>query len=157
MWEVAFWNAGRNSEEDVGRDIERSSTVPDVAVSARFPHQVTIDQGRVQRIFEDDLRRYSSRGVHRSCDVNNISINEKGDPEFPVLVDIEIPTGRRTVRTKYLIGADGAHSVVRKSMDLKLEGETSDFVCGVVDLWLKQTFQTSEDDAPYIQIVQLSW
>ena len=117
----------------------------------------TIDQGRVQRIFKDDLRRYSSRGVQRSCHVNNISISEKRDLEFPVLVDIEIPTGQPTVRTKYLIGADGAHSVVRRSMDLKLEVETSDFVWGVVDLWLKQTFQTSEDDTPYIQIVQLSW
>ena len=38
--EVAFWNAGQNSEEDVGRGIERSSALPDVAVSARFPHHV---------------------------------------------------------------------------------------------------------------------
>ena len=135
MWEVAFWNSSRA----VGRGIERTSIVPDVAVSARFPHEVTIHQGRIERIFEDDLRRYSSRGVQRASRVNNVSIDE-GDPEFPVVVDIESPTGQRTVRAKYLIGADGAHSVVRKSMDLKLQGETSDFIWGVVDFVAETDF-----------------
>lgn len=46
---------------------------------------------------------------------------------------MEGPSGLRTVRTKHLVGADGAHSLVRRSMDFKLEGETSDFIWGVVD------------------------
>jgi phenol 2-monooxygenase (NADPH) len=138
MWEVSFWNPKQalNSDGNTNGDvqgIERTSIVPDVAVAARFPHEVTIHQGRIERILEDDLRRYSARGVQRSSRLTKISIDEVGDPVFPVLAEIEGPSGVRTIRTKHLVGADGAHSLVRRSMDLKLKGETSDFIWGVVD------------------------
>ena len=129
MWEVGFWNP-KKSFKGI---IERTSIVPDVAVLARFPHEVTIHQGRIERILEDDLRRYSARGVQRSSRLTKVLIDEAGDPEFPVLVGIEGPHGSRIVRTKHLVGADGAHSLVRRSMDLKLNGETSDYIWGVVD------------------------
>ena len=141
MWEVAFWNPkqsnGVNGESPA---IERTSIVPDVAVAARFPHEVTIHQGRIERIFEDDLRRYSARGVERSSKLTKVEIDEAGDPEFPVMVEIEGPSGLRTVRTKHLVGADGAHSLVRRSMDLKLKGETSDFIWGVMDFVAETDF-----------------
>ncbi|KAH8802668.1 FAD binding domain-containing protein [Xylogone sp. PMI_703] len=128
MWEIAFWNP-----DSKGEGIERTSIVPDVALSARFPHEVTIHQGRIERVFEDDLQRYSKRGVERSTTLTKVVLDEAGDPEFPVLLEIEGPSGKRTVRTKHLVGADGAHSVVRRSMGLKLVGETSDFIWGVTD------------------------
>ncbi|PVH77748.1 phenol 2-monooxygenase [Cadophora sp. DSE1049] len=129
MWEVAFWNP---AQDNTG-GIERTSIVPDVAVAARFPHEVTIHQGRIERILEDDLRRYSARGVQRSTRLTKVVLDEAGDAEFPVLVEMDGPSGTRSVRTKHLVGADGAHSLVRRSMDFKLEGETSDFIWGVVD------------------------
>jgi len=135
MWEVAFWNPA-----PAPKNIERTSIVPDVAVPARFPHEVTIHQGRIERILEDDLSRYSERGVQRSSRLTRVEMDEKTDPEFPVKVEIEGPSGLRTVRTKHLVGADGAHSLVRRSMDLKLEGETSDYIWGVVDFVAETDF-----------------
>ena len=41
---------------------------------------------------------------------------------------------RKTVRTKYLIGADGGRSTVRRSLGIHMEGQTLDDVWGVVDL-----------------------
>jgi phenol 2-monooxygenase len=145
MWEVAFWNPKQASKSNGHTNgdvegIERTSIVPDVAVAARFPHEVTIHQGRIERILEDDLRRYSPRGVQRSSRLTKVSIDEAGDSEFPVVAEIESPTGLRTIRTKHLVGADGAHSLVRRSMDLKLHGETSDFIWGVVDLIVDTDF-----------------
>ncbi|CZT53012.1 probable phenol monooxygenase [Rhynchosporium secalis] len=129
MWEVAFWNP---AQDDNG-SIERTSIVPDVAVASRFPHEVTLHQGRIERILEDDLRRYSARGVQRSTRLTKVVLDEAGDAEFPVLMEMEGTEGKRNVRTKHLVGADGAHSLVRRSMDFKLEGETSDFIWGVID------------------------
>jgi phenol 2-monooxygenase (NADPH) len=145
MWEVAFWNPKQASVSNGYtngeiRGIERTSIVPDVAVAARFPHEVTIHQGRIERILEDDLKRYSARGVQRSSRLTKVLIDEAGDPDFPVLAEIESPSGVRTVRTKHLVGADGAHSLVRRSMGLKLQGETSDFIWGVVDLIVDTDF-----------------
>lgn len=141
MWEVAFWNPKQaNGVKDGSQAIERTSIVPDVAVAARFPHEVTIHQGRIERIFEDDLRRYSARGVQRSSKLTKVEIDEAGDPEFPVVAEIEGPSGLRTIRTKHLVGADGAHSLVRRSMGLKLKGETSDFIWGVMDFVAETDF-----------------
>jgi phenol 2-monooxygenase len=145
MWEVAFWNPaetlkGSGVATGETRSIERTSIVPDVAVPARFPHEVTIHQGRIERILEDDLRRYSARGVQRSSRLIKVAIDEEGDSEFPIVVEIQGPEGVRTVRTKHLVGADGAHSIVRRSMDLKMEGETSDFIWGVVDFVAETDF-----------------
>lgn len=39
-----------------------------------------------------------------------------------------------TVKAKYVIGADGAHSWVRKQIGLKLAGESTDFIWGVLDI-----------------------
>jgi phenol 2-monooxygenase len=145
MWECAFWNPKQASVANGDTNgeiegIERTSIVPDVVVAARFPHEVTIHQGRIERILEDDLKRYSARGVQRSSRLTKVLIDEAGDPDFPVLAEIESPSGVRTIRTKHLVGADGAHSLVRRSMGLKLHGETLDFIWGVVDLIVDTDF-----------------
>ncbi|KAJ5732486.1 hypothetical protein N7493_003967 [Penicillium malachiteum] len=136
MWQVAFWNPSDDKE----KIIERTSIIADVAVPARFPYEVTIHQGRIERILETDLHRYSKRGVQRNTKLLDMKIDEEGDPEYPVLAEIETEGRRRTVRTKYLVGADGAHSMVRRCMGLKLEGESLDHIWGVVDLIVDTDF-----------------
>ncbi|KAL4960066.1 putative phenol monooxygenase [Aspergillus stella-maris] len=141
MEEVAFWNP-TGKKEDEGDVIERTSIVPDVSVPARFQHEVTIHQGRIERILETDLLRYSQRGVQRDTKLVDVKIDENGDPEFPVLAEIEVGEAkeRRTIRAKYLVGADGAHSNVRRCMGLSLEGESLDHIWGVVDLVIDTDF-----------------
>ncbi|KAJ6003004.1 hypothetical protein N7451_005551 [Penicillium sp. IBT 35674x] len=136
MWQVAFWNPSADKE----KIIERTSIVSDVAVPARFPHEVTIHQGRIERILETDLLRYSKRGVQRNTKLIDVKIDEEGDAEYPVLAEIETEGQCRTVRSKYLVGADGAHSMVRRCMGLKLEGESLDHIWGVVDLIVDTDF-----------------
>ncbi|KAJ5980545.1 hypothetical protein N7481_007843 [Penicillium waksmanii] len=136
MWQVAFWNPSNDKE----KIIERTSIIQDVSVPARFPHEVTIHQGRIERILETDLHRYSKRGVQRNTKLIDVRIDEAGDAEFPVIAEIETEGQRRTVRSKYLVGADGARSVVRRSMGLKLEGESLDHIWGVVDLIVDTDF-----------------
>ncbi|EXA28737.1 phenol 2-monooxygenase [Fusarium oxysporum f. sp. pisi HDV247] len=38
------------------------------------------------------------------------------------------------IRAKYVVGSDGAHSWVRKQLGYSLEGETTDFIWGVLDI-----------------------
>ncbi|KAL4758630.1 putative phenol monooxygenase [Aspergillus foveolatus] len=142
MEEVAFWNPTGKTEGDV---IERTSIVPDVSVPARFQHEVTIHQGRIERILETDLLRYSKRGVQRNTRLLDVRLDEEADGEFPIVAVIEVGNGdgekeKRTIRSKYLVGADGAHSIVRRCMGLSLEGESLDHIWGVVDLVVDTDF-----------------
>ncbi|KAL3478686.1 FAD binding domain-containing protein [Aspergillus californicus] len=136
MWEFAFWN----TSNDPKKVIERQTVVPEVVPPSRFPYEATIHQGRIERIMETDLFRYSSRGVVRNTRLVSLEIDEQGDAEFPVLAEIETDGLSRTIRTKHLVGADGAHSTVRKSIGLELEGQSLDHVWGVVDIVLDTNF-----------------
>ncbi|KAH7029457.1 FAD binding domain-containing protein [Microdochium trichocladiopsis] len=147
MSEVAFWNPSQATGKS---GIERTTFVPDVAVRARFQHEVTIHQGRIERILEENLGLYSQRGIVRNTRFVGYTLDDSEgggvDAEFPITVTLEQrPEGSsssdwdsaevttKKVRTKYLVGADGAHSRVRKAMGLRLEGESQDHVWGVCD------------------------
>ncbi|KAM5455175.1 putative phenol 2-monooxygenase (NADPH) [Microsporum audouinii] len=148
VWEVAFWNPIRLTGTGAGGaldnaepGIERTAIVDDVAIAARYPHEATTHQGKIERILEDDLLRYTKEGVRRSTTLLNVRIDEEEDPDFPIVAEIESPvSGRQTIRSKYLVGADGAHSTVRRCMGLKLEGETTDHIWGVIDLIVNTDF-----------------
>lgn len=132
MSEVAFWNPKSTG------GIERTSFVPDVVVAARYKHEVTIHQGRIERILEENLRLYSNRPIQRSSRFIDFKLDPESNVEYPLRIEIEKDnpdgsTQRRIVRAKHLIGADGAHSQVRKTMGLELRGETTDHIWGVVD------------------------
>jgi phenol 2-monooxygenase (NADPH) len=143
MEEVAFWNPVQSSATNSGNGshatgIERTSFAPDVNVPARFPFEVTIHQGRIERILEENLHLYAGKSaIRRSHRFLEYTVDET-NTEFPIVVKYEQDfqdgsTQQGTVRTKYLIGADGARSKVRKCMGLELEGETTDHIWGVCD------------------------
>ncbi|TWU76299.1 hypothetical protein ED733_005576 [Metarhizium rileyi] len=125
MEEVAFWNPAqsasqRNGDEaHVQKGIERTSFVPDVDVPARFPFEVTIHQGRIERILQENLKLYAPEDtIRRSHRFLEYTVDE---------TQAEFNPG------EYLVGADGARSSVRKCMGIELQGETSDHIWGVCD------------------------
>ena len=136
MWQFAFWNPA----SDPSRVIERTAVVPEVIPAARFGYEATIHQGRIERIMETDLLRYSGRGIVRNTKLVDVRVDEDGDAEFPVLVTMATDGVEKVVRTKHLVGADGAHSVVRQCMGFKLEGESLDHIWGVVDMVAETNF-----------------
>lgn len=44
------------------------------------------------------------------------------------------PESREIIKAKYVLGTDGAHSWVRKQLDIGLEGESTDYIWGVLDI-----------------------
>ncbi|KAF8586467.1 hypothetical protein K439DRAFT_1340899 [Ramaria rubella] len=121
--------------------IERTGRTPDVtAPTARFPFELTLHQGAIEDIFLDSM--YAS-GVEVERPIVPISLEISDDPEeladptaHPVKVvlqSMESSGLTEVVRAKYVVGADGAHSWVRKVLDIAMEGEQTDFIWGVVD------------------------
>lgn len=147
MWEVAFWNP-KKDRHGRNRGIERTAYVPDVAVPARYPHEITIHQGRIERILSDDLKRYSKRGIQFSTTLKSLQIEDpttSPNAEYPVTLKIDVrqPSGEhvsKTVRAKHVIGADGAHSVVRNAIGFQLTGESKDYIWGVADFVAETDF-----------------
>jgi len=92
MSEVAFWNPNPDSKTSGkgSAGIERTSFVPDVVVAARYQHEVTIHQGRIERILEENLKLYTSRPImHRSSRFVSFKLDDAADSEYPLRVIIE--------------------------------------------------------------------
>ncbi|KAI0628051.1 FAD binding domain-containing protein [Trametes polyzona] len=97
----------------------------------------------MEAIFLDDM---NLRGLQVDRLTSPISIeltdedNELKDlSAYPVKVVLEHLRDengpkRETVHAKFVLGADGAHSWVRKALDIPMEGDTTDHIWGVVDI-----------------------
>ncbi|KAF7794992.1 hypothetical protein EIP86_006136 [Pleurotus ostreatoroseus] len=135
----AFYNPGSDG------GIERTARVRNIdAPTARYPFAVTLHQGAIEQIFVDSLK---SLGVTVDRPMVPVSIQlsedsaELADPQsYPVKVvlkrldALEGQTDTEIVHAKFVLGADGAHSWVRKSFDITMDGEQTDYVWGVVDI-----------------------
>ncbi|KAK1231895.1 hypothetical protein PQX77_004986 [Marasmius sp. AFHP31] len=128
-----------------GGGIELIERVPDVtAPTARFPFEVTLHQGAIEAIFLDNMKEMDLE-VNRPIIPTSITLSEDeallNDPEsFPVQVELkhldQNEGGGETeiVNAKYVLGADGAHSWVRKALGIAMEGEHTNYVWGVIDM-----------------------
>ncbi|KAJ7117712.1 FAD binding domain-containing protein [Mycena epipterygia] len=136
MHVAAFYNPGEHG-------IQLTDRVPDVtAPTARYPFEVTLHQGAIESIFLDSMK---SMGVEVSRPMVPTQLEldpaKVGDPTAHaarvVLTHLDPPEGgpsTEVVRAKFVVGCDGAHSWVRKTFDIAMEGSQTEYVWGVVDM-----------------------
>ncbi|GAA4920145.1 2-polyprenyl-6-methoxyphenol hydroxylase-like FAD-dependent oxidoreductase [Actinomycetospora succinea] len=90
----------------------------EVALPPDVPYGFTaLPQYTTERLLAEELRRHGG-SVERSTELIGFEQDADG-----VTVRLRTPAGEETVRTSYLVGADGAHSVVRKGLGLSFEGD----------------------------------
>lgn len=134
MWETAVWDPSPTQENF----IEHTAVNPLISTAARYPFNLALHLSKIEPFIENDLLRYHNEGIHRGTRLSNVTISD--DPDFPVEAIIEAKGKCRTVRSKYLVGADGAHSNVRRCMELQLEGNSLGYIWGVIDLIVETDF-----------------
>ncbi|KAF8333838.1 FAD binding domain-containing protein [Amanita rubescens] len=133
--------------------IQMVDMVPDIlAPTARYPFEITLHQGAIEAMFLDSMR---TNGVEVDRGIVPTSIHISKDPKllqdpasYPVQVTLKhlnAPVDQpstEAVNAKFVLGTDGkcAHSWVRKSLDIQMEGEQADFVWGVVDMKVETDF-----------------
>jgi 2-polyprenyl-6-methoxyphenol hydroxylase-like FAD-dependent oxidoreductase len=84
-------------------------------------HIMAIPQRRLEQELDDWLRELGG-SVRRGHEVLALSL--PGD-DSPVTVDVRGPDGDYQLRSRYVVGCDGAHSLVRKQAGIAFPGVTS--------------------------------
>jgi 2-polyprenyl-6-methoxyphenol hydroxylase-like FAD-dependent oxidoreductase len=84
-------------------------------------HVMGIPQRRLEQVLDDWLRGLGG-SVRRGHEVQALSLPGDGSP---VIVDVRGPDGDYRLRTRYVVGCDGAHSLVRKQAGIGFPGVTS--------------------------------
>ena len=136
VMEFTLWTREASDPEA----LVRKMCMPFERAPARYENLVTLHQGHVERMFREDVMGHNGRDVQYGTKLVGMKIDEDGDKEFPVLAVIERGGVIEEVRTKYLVGADGARSTVRGCMGVEIEGDMTDELWGVIDLVLDTDF-----------------
>jgi len=125
-------------------NIIRTDRVPDDAKGlSEWPH-IYVNQSRVLDYFLRDAERAPGK-VTPDYGVEFLDLEIDRNHEYPVAARIKYVTGprageERVVRTKYLVGGDGARSQVRTAMGHRLHGDASMHAWGVLDLLVNTDF-----------------
>ncbi len=133
--ETAFW---KPDPERPG-NIARSGRIQDVEDGlSEFPH-VILNQARVHDFYLETMRNAPSR---LEPDYSRRLVGLEIDPnvaDFSVTVRLErLDPGHErqveTVSARYVVGCDGARSMVRRSLGLPLHGDSANQAWGVMDI-----------------------
>lgn len=133
--EMAFWTP----DPDNPSHIVRSSAAPDDASGeiSEFPHLI-VNQARVLDYFAEFARNAPARLTpDYGLEFQDLRIDHGED--YPVTVTLRHVCGdqeglERTVKARYVIGCDGAHSRVREAIGRKHIGKVANHAWGVMDV-----------------------
>ena len=139
--QTAFWMPDPNNPEHIKR-VGRVQDVTDD--SSEMPH-ILINQARMHELFLEVMKNSPSRlEPDYGWEVIGVSIDPTTD-DHPVTVTLKDASGinwwaTRTVRANYVVGCDGAHSAVRKSIGGELHGDAAHQAWGVMDILANTDF-----------------
>jgi phenol 2-monooxygenase len=149
--EVGFWRP-----DGTGKGLSRVDRIQDVADDlSEMPHAI-LNQARVHDFYLENMRN-AARPVLPAYGHELEGVCLTDDPDYPVTATFlraDAEVGTRTIRAKYVVGCDGARSVVRRAMGHALKGEAARQLWGVMDVLavtdfpdirLKAAIQSAED------------
>ncbi|OOF93954.1 hypothetical protein ASPCADRAFT_132287, partial [Aspergillus carbonarius ITEM 5010] len=137
VYDISFWDS---TPTHPLRRTGRQLHYPDHLVGASDPYILLAHQGMLEDVLIDDIE---ARGGHVQRNSPFVSVRkiprpasgeEDGEGELEVVYEDVSTQSRKTIRTRYLVGCDGARSKVRTFIpDAQLEGEMTNASWGVLD------------------------
>ncbi len=133
--ETHFWGPDPSDPSK----IKRFGAIQDVRDGlSEFPH-VIVNQARLLDFLLEYMAGSPSRlKVDYSHELTGM-VPPATDDE-PSVVTLKTPEGEKTVKAKYVVGCDGAHSLVRESIGRVAQGYGADKAWGVMDLLAVTSF-----------------
>lgn len=126
--EMAFW---KPDPADPSRIYRAARAVDDPTGISEFPHLI-VNQARVLDYFAEFAVNGPAR-ITPDYGYEFLGLEIAAEGEYPVAVTLTKNGVERTVRAKYVVGADGARSRVRDSIGCTLAGDSANHAWGVMD------------------------
>merc|ERR1712093_764801 len=91
----------------------------------------------------EDMKKTNGQGVDYGYSVKSVEVDgEKAgdDSAYPVRVVATRDGKDEIMEAKYVLGCDGAHSEVRRSLGFKMVGDSTDTIWGVMDIYPRTNY-----------------
>ncbi|MFK8076735.1 MAG: FAD-dependent monooxygenase [Granulosicoccus sp.] len=134
--EVAFWRPLLTSEGSSSTGLHRADLIQDVEDDlSEMPH-VILSQARVHDFY---LEKMINSAIRLTPDYNRelVDLTRVANTEYPLAAKFicdRDANNSQTINAKYVVGCDGARSVVRKTIGQQLKGESARQLWGVMDI-----------------------
>ena len=117
---------------------------PSFESDSRYRGLHIISQAQVEKVYVRDLMRHRVL-VERATVIDGFEVKDESETSHPVWATVRsLKSAKlRTVKAKYLVGAEGAPSGIRKQIQIPFDGTTTDIHWGIMDA----KFET---DYPYL-------
>ncbi|MDN4645213.1 FAD-binding monooxygenase [Arthrobacter sp. PsM3] len=132
--EMAFW---KPDPADPAKILRAARAKDDTTGISEFPHLI-VNQARVLDYFAEFMANAPTRmSPDYGLEFRSLEVDDGAD--YPVTVTLVHTAGpdegrERTVRAKYVVGADGARSKVRDSIGCTMAGDKANHAWGVMDV-----------------------
>ncbi len=132
--EMAFWKPDPANHANIVRSARAAD---DEMGISEFPHLI-VNQARVLDYFAEFAANSPTRlKPDYGYEFQGLTVSTEGD--YPVTVTLLHTAGpnegqERTVRAKYVVGADGARSKVRQAIGCTMAGDQANHAWGVMDV-----------------------
>ncbi|RCI14584.1 hypothetical protein L249_6811 [Ophiocordyceps polyrhachis-furcata BCC 54312] len=129
VFDISFW---RSTVDEPLHRLGREVHYPPV-IDVLDPYILLVHQGIVESLFIDDMRK-RGREVRRNTAFESYDHITGKSGHIQVNCYTNVNHDKRTILAQYLVGCDGAHSKVRKSMpDVEAVGMSQAAIWGVLD------------------------
>ncbi|KAF2111563.1 phenol 2-monooxygenase [Lophiotrema nucula] len=138
--ELAFWVTKEGSS-----GISRERRAADTPRGWSHQPHVILNQAKMNKLMLGAMERFSDgkQGIEYGVSVKSVEVDEEkaSDPEAYAVKVVAERDGKEEVwEAKYVLGCDGAHSLVRKSLGYQMIGDSTDTVWGVMDIFPQTNF-----------------
>jgi 2-polyprenyl-6-methoxyphenol hydroxylase-like FAD-dependent oxidoreductase len=106
------------------------------SLDTRFPFLLVLPQERTEEILE---RRVCSQGVAIERGTELVHLDQH-DSNFPTAIVRHLDGREESIRARYVLGCDGAHSTVRDRLGVPFEGTSYDITFFLGDVKINQDF-----------------
>lgn len=148
--EITFWalddsqpmSDGTQRDKSTSKRLVRTGRTPDVQPGLSHQPHLILNQARINALMLEKIQELNngSANVDYSWKVTHIETDPDSNSRYPVKGLAEKEGQTRIIRARYALGGDGAHSQVRHSLGIPMEGDSTNAVWGVMDVFPQTDF-----------------
>ncbi|KAF2806978.1 phenol 2-monooxygenase [Mytilinidion resinicola] len=129
VYDIAFWRSTLKTKlQRTGREIHYPPFV-----DLLDPYILLVHQGMIEKLFIDDMAERGV-GIRRNTAFMDYHYTPEKTMPLEAVCKDNVGQTKKNFGTKYIVGCDGAHSMVRKCLpDSRPEGASHDAIWGVLD------------------------
>ncbi|KAK3319405.1 phenol hydroxylase [Apodospora peruviana] len=122
MIEICMWNPGQDGV------IRRSDRIPDTIVGLSRFQQIVLHQGRIERFFLDNIKKYSKDSIHvergvlpESLEIDEANVDD--EDAYPVTVKLRTLTDEEATPAQQVTGSKVSDGLFRSNLTMEDDEE----------------------------------